>query len=316
MTVPELGRLERLDPQIAWPHEAHDFTPWLFEHGDHLAEALGIDLQLDDTEHAVGGYRLDIIGRDLSNDAVLMVENQLGVTDHGHLGQVLTYAAWIDAATIVWIARMFRDEHRKALDWLNDQSDESTHFFGIELAVGKIGEGHAPLFDVVVQPNEWRKRAGGAAENVGKGALYAEFWPRLVADVKDKHPPWTNRDPENLRRERNWIEMPSPFREAVFSFSFTRDGRLRNELYISSGDAETNDALFQRLHRQHERLEEAYGEPLEFDPLEGKQACRVAAYRDGHISETGRHGEFVRWFVASSERLRRALAAVEGGSVA
>lgn len=243
-----------------------------------------------------------------------MVENQLEVTDHGHLGQVLTYAAGIDAATIVWIARKFRDEHRQALDWLNGQSDNKTHFFGIELAVGRIEEAHAPLLDVVVQPNEWGKRTSGTTDATGAGALYAEFWPRLVAHVKDRHPQWTNRDPETLRRERNWIEMPSPLREAVFSFSFARDGRLRNELYISSGDAEVNGTLFERLEAQRDKLEEVYGEPLEFDPLEGKQACRVAAYRDGRISDSGRHDEFVQWFVDSSERLRRALTAVEPDS--
>lgn len=89
-TAANLGRLERADPEVVWPHEAHDFTPWLFHNGDHLADALGIELELDAIAHPVGGYRLDIIGRDLTNGADLMVENQFGVTDHGHLGQVLT----------------------------------------------------------------------------------------------------------------------------------------------------------------------------------------------------------------------------------
>ncbi len=86
-TAHELGRLERADPRIVWPHEAHDFTPWLFEHGDRLAEALGIELDFEAREHLVGRYRLDILGRDLTNRAVLMVENQFGDSDHDHLGK-------------------------------------------------------------------------------------------------------------------------------------------------------------------------------------------------------------------------------------
>jgi len=81
MTI-ELGRLETVDPRIVWQHEAHSFTPWLLENGDRLAEALGIDLELDASEHSVGGYKLDLVGRDITNDAVLIVENQLAITDH------------------------------------------------------------------------------------------------------------------------------------------------------------------------------------------------------------------------------------------
>src|SRR5438270_12040060 len=107
----QLGRLERVDPRLVWQHEAHDFTPWLLANADRLAEALGIELVLEAAEHAVGGYSLDLIGRDLSNGSVLIVENQLGPTDHSHLGQVLTYAAGTSASTIVWIATSFREEH-------------------------------------------------------------------------------------------------------------------------------------------------------------------------------------------------------------
>jgi hypothetical protein len=152
----DLGRLECVDPRLVWIHEAHDFTPWLLENGDRLAEALGIDLELEAAEHAVGGYSLDLVGRDLTNDAVLIVENQLDTTDHSHLGQVLTYAAGTAASTIVWIATAFREEHRQALDWLNENTSEDTHFFGIELQVVKIGDSlRAPLFNVVAEPNDW-----------------------------------------------------------------------------------------------------------------------------------------------------------------
>lgn len=309
--TPQLGRMERADPEVVWRHEAHDFTPWLFENGDHLADALGIELELDATEHPVGGYRLDIIGRDLTNGADLMVENQFGVTDHSHLGQVLTYAAGTRARTVVWIARKFRDEHREALDWLNKQSGEDTHFFGIEVCVGRIGESAwAPLFEVVAQPNEWQKIVGKPGGLQGRGALYAEFWPRLVARVNDKHPQWTKRTAENLWRQRNWIEMPSVVPEAVFSLSFTGDGRLRHELYIDSGDEGASTAAYACLEHERERLEAGYGRSLEFEPMPERRASRIADYKEGNIFEKHRYDEFVDWFVDTGERWRGALAAV------
>lgn len=65
-----------------------DVTPWLLANAERLSEALGIDLELDAAEHVVREYSLDLVGRDITNDVVLMVENQLAVTDHSHLGQL------------------------------------------------------------------------------------------------------------------------------------------------------------------------------------------------------------------------------------
>ena len=118
----ELGRLEPIGVRRVWAHEAQDFTPWLLANADRLAEALGIDLELGAAEHPVGGFSLDLIGADLTNDCVLIIENQLEGTDHLHLGQVITYAAGTGAQQLSGIATDFRDEHRQALDWLNENT--------------------------------------------------------------------------------------------------------------------------------------------------------------------------------------------------
>jgi len=55
----------------------------LLDSADALAAVLGIDIELSAAEHPVGGFALDIIGRDLTKDCVLIVENQLSSTDHG-----------------------------------------------------------------------------------------------------------------------------------------------------------------------------------------------------------------------------------------
>jgi hypothetical protein len=259
-----------------------------------------------------GGYRLDIIGRGLTNGADLMIENQFGVTDHGHLGQVLTYAAGTGAQTVVWIARRFRDEHRQALDWLNEQSDQKTHFFGIEVCVGRIGDSvWAPLFEVVVQPNEWQKiiRQPGALE--GRGAIYADFWPRLLERVRADHPDWTNQQPEAAARPDNAVVMRAPIDGANLYCSFSQRG-LRHELYIDTGDPDTTREIFVRLQDEQDRLATEYGSPLTFDAIEGKRACRIADYLDGDVSQVERHDEFIDWFIDTGERRRRALAAVEG----
>jgi hypothetical protein len=184
-----LGRLEQVDPRSVWRHEALNFTPWLLENADRLGEALGVELELTRAEHAVGGYSLDLIGRDLTNGTVVIVENQLADSDHSHLGQLLTYAAGTSAATIVWLTTAFRDEHRQAMTWLNEHTDEDTHFFGVELQVVRIGESvPAPLFRVVAEPNDWQKAVKRSASNStsGRAALYVDFWARYLTRVRSR----------------------------------------------------------------------------------------------------------------------------------
>ena len=123
MSKPPLGRLERVDDlRKTWATEDQDFTPWLArsENLAVLAETLRLELETEAQEKKVGLFRADILCKEVGSDAWVLIENQLERTDHTHLGQLMTYAAGLDAVTVIWIAASFTDEHRAALDWLND----------------------------------------------------------------------------------------------------------------------------------------------------------------------------------------------------
>ncbi len=137
---PELGRLRAVATRQVWNHEARDFTPWLLSNADVLGEVLGMDLVMSQAERRVGGFSLDLIGTDEATGETVIVENQLDVSDHGHLGQILTYAGGTNPVNIVWIATSFREEHRAALEWLNERTDERTRFFAVEVSVVRIGD--------------------------------------------------------------------------------------------------------------------------------------------------------------------------------
>ena len=313
--IEELGTLERVEPSSLWNHEAHDFTPWLLANAEGLADALGIDLELEEAEHRVGAFALDLVGRDATNDTILIVENQLASTDHSHLGQILTYAAGTGASTIVWIATAFREEHRQALDWLNEHTGKDTHFFGVEIEAFRIGGSRpAPHFKIVVQPNEWQKVVREAAQGQkesGKSPLYVRFWERLLVSIAEQEPTWTRRRPGATTIPSNWIDMPSPIPGASFNFSFARGHRLRSELYIDSGSQEDNERVFEAIAARKDVVESIYARPLEFEALEGRRAARIADYTDGDVAEENRHEEFIAWFIDSGARLRRALEQVD-----
>jgi hypothetical protein len=185
-----LSRLERVDLRAVWVNEATSFTPWLAQDDNLnlLADAIGLDLACEGTEQNVGPFRADILCKAAGNsDHWVLIENQIERTDHSHLGQLITYAAGLHTATIVWVAQRFTDEHRAALDWLNEITGQEISFFGLEIELWRIADSPpAPKFNVVCQPNEWVKEGERAKSNATSGAcaVYREFWTEFVQFVK------------------------------------------------------------------------------------------------------------------------------------
>lgn len=160
MNEQPLGRLERLDLRQAWKSESSDFTPWLGreENLKLLGDTVGMDLVLESQEKAVGPFRADLRCKNTLDDSWVLIENQLAKTDHTHLGQILTYAAGLKASTIIWIAERFIEEHRAAIDWLNEITDEDFNFLGLEVELWRIGNSvPAPKFNIVCKPNDWTR---------------------------------------------------------------------------------------------------------------------------------------------------------------
>lgn len=308
---PQLGRLDSVNVRQIWPHEAHAFTPWLLDNPDVLSDALGIEVEFEAAEHRVGGFALDLIGRDLAHDAVLIVENQLEGTNHNHLGQILTYAAGTDASTIVWIATSFREEHRQVLDWLNELTGTDVRFFGIELTAVRIGDSAAaPLLRIVAEPNDWQKEVRTNTQAAARGGLSAEyhaFWTRYLEVLAERHPEW-----KGARRPqpRGWLDFRSPIPSVRINPGFAQGDRLRHELYIDTGDADRNLVLFNAFRDRREAVEGAYGAELDFEELPERRASRIAEYREGHVSESERWDEFIDWLIDRGERMRRAIEVV------
>jgi len=136
----EFGALQRVDLRKAWSNEATAFTPWVAENIELLSEAVGISLEVEQTEKVVGSFYADILCRDTLTSRPILIENQIERTDHAHLGQIITYAAGVGASAVIWISAQFRDEHRAALDWLNEHTDEDLAFFGLEIELWQIGQ--------------------------------------------------------------------------------------------------------------------------------------------------------------------------------
>ncbi|MDE0384301.1 MAG: hypothetical protein OXI22_10480, partial [Defluviicoccus sp.] len=158
-----IGWLERVEPSRVWPGERADFVPWLAapESLRRLGDALRLDLEPEALEQRVGRFRADLLCRDAASGSPVVIEAQLGPADHRHLGQLMAYAAGLDAAAAVWLAARFHDEHLVTLDWLNRPGAGFARFFAVEIAAWRAGDaGVAARFDVKARPPDWPAPAG------------------------------------------------------------------------------------------------------------------------------------------------------------
>jgi hypothetical protein len=183
------GTLENVSVRSAWAHEARSFTPWLAQNMDTLSTAIGIPLELTGTEVAVESFSADILARNPEDGSIVLIENQLEVGDHTHLGQIMTYLAGLNAHVVIWVAPEFRDPHLSAIRWLNEHTVEPYAFFAVRVRVVRIGDSpYAPLFDVLERPNDWDRSLQEVSREARAptelGALRREFWSRLL----ERHP--------------------------------------------------------------------------------------------------------------------------------
>lgn len=174
-----LSHIEKVDLREVWAHEAHDFTQWLAEEENlsALGDVIGIDLELIESESSVGSFNADIYAAECGSSRTVIIENQLEDTNHDHLGKIITYAAGKGAELIVWIVARARDEHKQAIEWLNEHTDSEFGFFLIEIEVLKIGDSMAaPRFNVVEQPNNWAKAIKQSEGLSDTKKLYLQYW--------------------------------------------------------------------------------------------------------------------------------------------
>lgn len=307
----EISRLTKVELREVWENEAHDFTPWMLANADALGEALGMDLDLHEAEHTVGDFSLDLIGVDLATDEVVIVENQLARSDHTHLGQILTYAGGTDPVNIVWVTETFRPEHRAALDWLNERTDEGTRFFGVEVSAVRIGDSaYAPLFSVVANPNEWRKEVRGAtsAASSARSHAYQSFWSIVLEDLQRTSPGWTKaKTPSN----RQWMTLPSGTSAAVYALVWVQEN-ARVEIYLGTSDANQNLRNFQALLRHKNRIEEQLGVPLNWEDLPNRKACRISVSHQGSFRDEDNWTGQAQWLVKTAVRLRDVINGLGG----
>lgn len=285
-----------------------------------LGETIGIELELESQEKEVGPFRADILCKNTATEEWVLIENQLSRTDHSHLGQLLTYAAGLNATTIIWIAEKFTDEHRAALDWLNEHTDEKINLFALEIELWRIGDSPiAPKFNIVSQPNDWSRAVRqGTPPNSEHKQLQLDFWTAFKRHLEE------NRSPIHCPRPQPQHWMNHAIGRTGFHLASVISGwnsetnawgpEIRAELVIHGANAKQH---FVTLEKLKTRVEGEIGFPLVWRNLpENKTLCRIYTRKDGDGADFRNRElwpEQFRWLQTHLEAMRRVFAPIIQG---
>lgn len=304
----DLGELSLVNARGIWLNEATHFTPWLAraENIMLLGNALGLELEVENTEVGVGPYSADILARDTGSDGYVVIENQLEKINHDHVGKALVYAAALDAGTVVWVAVDFTDEHRRTIDWLNDNSTGDVAFFGVQLEVWQIGGSKpAPRFNVVSRPADAVTRAAIGKATAGLSdtrKLQLEWWTHFRDALAQSGVVPSVQAP----KPRYWYNVS--IGRTGFALSCIADtyaDRIGVRLYMR-GRHGAGLALEQLLEEKSD-IEREIGHALDWDPNPDAEKDRtVASIREASpLEDRSRWPEYAEWLVREVETFRR-----------
>ena len=241
----KLGKLEKIkDLRSIWKNEEYDFTPWLAKEQNIklLSDELGISIKVLKTEASVGKYSLDILAVNEDTNENIIIENQLEITNHDHLGKVLVYGAGYDAKTIIWIVKDYNEEHKQAIEWLNEHSDENINLFLVKIELFKIGNSEiAPHFEIISQPNDWTKTIRSNQSNTeltGMKLVDLNFWQGFSEYLSD------NRTTFSIRKAQpqHWYSLAIGSSDCHIDLTVNKNGEVACSLWI-----ENNKSLYNNL---------------------------------------------------------------------
>ena len=267
-----LGRLVPASVREIWANEATDFTPWLAENLDLVGDLIGMPITLKNREVLVAGFRLDLLA-ETADGRHVVIENQLDPSDHSHLGQLMVYASALEPVAVVWIAREFRDAHRRAFEWLNERTDDGVRFFAIKLGVVAIGaSARAPELTLAAEPSEVQRATKEiAAPPSSTSRDRMAFFETVMESVA--------RARVGFRKPKvdpsNWVGFSSgPF--GHYSVVLDRENRVRVEVWLDCEDRDRNKALFDELRMDAASIEQAIGAPITWDRKDEMRASSIA----------------------------------------
>lgn len=299
-----LGTLKEItDLRSIWPHEALNFTPWVAENVDLLADAVGLDITVDETESSVGDFNVDIYASETGTDRKIIIENQLEDTDHDHLGKLITYASGKGADVVIWVVKHAREEHKAAVEWLNNHTYDKIGFFLCEIKLFQIGDSQiAPAFTVVERPNDWTKEIRKTASANSTQQQRLEYWQAFndyafsdanFSRIFNKRKPTTD----------HWMDFSIGSSACHIAVSQIQKRKAVDvELYIND-----DKELFKSLFAHKDEIEKNMEMELEWKELPERKASRILIEKTVDLDDRATWPEQFDYIMDTCIKMKRAF---------
>lgn len=299
-----LGTLKEItNLREVWPHEALNFTPWVAENVDLLGDAVGLDITVDETESSVGDFNVDIYASETGTDRKIIIENQLEDTDHDHLGKLITYASGKGADVVIWVVKHAREEHKAAIEWLNNHTDEKIGFFLCEIKLFQIGDSDiAPSFTVVERPNDWAKEIKKVERNSPRHHKRMEYWTAFN-DYAFKNHEFAKQFKQRKPSTNHWMDLSIGTSVAHLGITMIQKRNETGvELYINE-----DKELFKQLFEKKESIESETGLTFEWMELPERSASRILATNPADFENPEKWSEQFEWIMSTSMKMKKAF---------
>ena len=301
-----LSRLEEIkDLRTVWPHEALDFTPWLSQDDNIalLADAVGLDITVDETESSVGDFNVDIFAAEKGTDRKIIIENQLEDTNHDHLGKLITYASGKSADVIIWVVKHAREEHKAAIEWLNNHTDEKIGFFLCEIKLYRIGTSEpAVKFEVIEKPNDWTKEV---KKNESANATQQQRYDYWVAfqDHVFQNAQFAKEFKRRKPSMDHWMNYSIGFSDCYISVTqLVNRNEINVCLYIPN-----SMELYESLLANRESINKAADIPLSWCELPERKASKIIIERPAELSDQSKWKEQFDWLADVMVKIKKAF---------
>ena len=298
-----LGKIERIeDLRTIWQHEARDFTKWLAQDENLalLSDTIGIDIALEERESAVGDFSVDLYATEEGSGRKIIIENQLEDTNHDHLGKIITHASGKGAEVIVWIVKHARDEHKQAIEWLNQHTDENVGFFLVEIELWRINDSlPAPMFNIIEKPNDWAKTMKVVDSLSTHQKMQLDFW-QSFADYAFKRDDFKKTFSRRKAQPQHWYDVS--LGSSIYHIAFTINSQKKKigaEIYIHD-----HKDTYEQFKSHASEIEQELG--VEVIWREANKDCRILVLNDGDVKKgTAAWEEYFNWFCEMGIKLRK-----------
>lgn len=169
-----------------------------------------------------------------------------------------------------------RDEHKAAIEWLNNHTDEIIGFFLVEIKLYQIGDSEpAVKFEVVEQPNDWTK---GVKKSTNSSPILQDRYDYWVEfnDYAFKDHAFAKEFNQRKPNTDHWMTFSVGSSACSIIVSQIRKyNNLMVEWYIND-----DKEMYHKFLSHKGEIEADMGIELEWNELPEKKASRIIAYID------------------------------------